>query len=171
MTWRAWPRQRQVSDCVFAQFRPLPRRLERVLGWELDQHLEYLPLGLTLVAVTTFGQFGKARHAGALLSSSSSHGFTASNLGRGISENRHSTDVDYPPPPPYTSILCASVRAFTLKVSHAPMSVECLLSSMTLLSGYGGWPSLASAGAARGLAQQFTTGTFASRAAVVGGAG
>ena len=82
------------------------------------------PLGLTLAAVTAFGQFGKARHAGVLLSSNSSHGFTASNLGRGVSENRHSTDVDYPPPPPYTSILCASVRAFTLKVSHAPMSVE-----------------------------------------------
>ena len=70
--------------------------------------------------------------------------------GREVVENKHSTEVEPPPsppppasPPPVTSppprgnlllLLCASVRAFTLTVSHAPTSAECLF-SMTLLRG------------------------------------
>ena len=46
----------------------------------------------------------------------------------GVIENMHSTDVES------TRRVRASVCAFTLKASHASMSVECLL-SMTLLQG------------------------------------
>jgi len=42
-------------------------------------------------------------------------------LFRGVYENKHSTDVEFPPPLPR-----ASVRAVTIKVSRAPISVECL---------------------------------------------
>jgi hypothetical protein len=49
--------------------------------------------------------------------------------GRGVIENKHSADVDSPPPPPR---ICMSIQAFTLKISRAPMSVDCLF-SMTLL--------------------------------------
>jgi len=51
--------------------------------------------------------------------------------GRGVIENKHSTDVES------TKVVCASVAAFVLKVSHAPSSVECLF-SVTLLRGGGG---------------------------------
>jgi len=55
--------------------------------------------------------------------------------GRGIIEKKPSTDVKYPRPPLFfLRILCASIPAFTLKVSHAPISVECIFST-TLISG------------------------------------
>jgi len=48
-----------------------------------------------------------------------------------VVENKHSTDDESPPPNPH---ICMSIQAFTLKVNHAPISVECLF-SMTLLPG------------------------------------
>jgi len=49
--------------------------------------------------------------------------------GRGVIQNKHSSDVESPPFP--------HVRAFTLEVCRAPISLECLF-SMTLLHGGGG---------------------------------
>jgi len=56
--------------------------------------------------------------------------------GRGVIENKHSTDIDSPPtpppPPPPTPLhppcclLRTAVRASTLKVTHSLISVECL---------------------------------------------
>ena len=48
--------------------------------------------------------------------------------GRGVIENKHSTDVES------TNQVRATVCAYTLKVGHAPISVECWF-SMTLLAG------------------------------------
>jgi len=78
----------------------------------------------------------------------------------GFIEDKHSTDVESTPPPPYTPRICqsgdslrtstrltlhrflflcirrASVCVFSLKVSHALISDICLF-SMTLLRGVG----------------------------------
>ena len=47
------------------------------------------------------------------------------HLLRGVIENKHSTDIESPPPPP---CVCISIHP-TLKVSHVPISVECLFST------------------------------------------
>jgi hypothetical protein len=70
-------------------------------------------------------------------------GGRAVRRGRGVTEIQHSTDVPL-------LRLPASARAFTLKVSRAPNSVECLF-SMTLLRGAAGnavgWQRQQAAGA------------------------